>query len=184
MALKAILASLVPGLGHLVLRRHLQGVVFFAIFAASLNGVLVGTLWQDDVVAPRIFFTSATAAAVVWLFSVASVVRLALLVDREALARAREVKLREALTHYLRGENEQAVIALEAGRDLDLDGVDADILFHLGALRRRLGEHWRARRLFRRCLAVDVEGKWRWEVEQELKAMTGFRAGQRNGSRA
>ena len=42
----AIALSAVTGLGHIYLRRYVQGVVLFALFAAAANGVLIGALWQ------------------------------------------------------------------------------------------------------------------------------------------
>jgi tetratricopeptide (TPR) repeat protein len=176
---KAVLLGVVPGAGHLYLRRHVQGVVFFGLFAAALDGVLIGFLWQDPAVASRILHASATAAAIVWLLAMASVVNLAVLIDRDTIRRAREVKLREALAHYLRDEPAEAAEALEQVRALDIDANDAEVLFHLAVVRRRLGERRAARRLLKRCLAVDQEGTWRFEVEEELRAMV---SEPRNGS--
>jgi hypothetical protein len=51
---------------------------------------------------------------------------------------------------------------------LAVDRSNPDVLYHLGAISRRLGDEAGARRYFRRCRAVDPAEKWRFEIEREL----------------
>ncbi len=167
---KAIPLSVIPGAGHIYLHRYLQGFIFFALFATAANGVLVGAFWQGEAQARLIFTVSAIAAPVIWLASLAHVLKLTIGTDREALALKREGKLREALVHYLRDEHAETERRLGEARRLDVDRCDADVLFYLGAVRLRLGDDRGARRLFRQCLACDSSAKWEDEVERELEA--------------
>src|SRR5437764_7927086 len=104
MRAKAILLSLVTGLGHIYLGRHAQGVVLFALFAAGLNGILIGSFWQGDEAAWRIRVVSGAVAAVAFAFGTASILKLTLFTDREALRVRRDEALRRGLVHYLRDE--------------------------------------------------------------------------------
>lgn len=164
----ALALSIVPGLGHLRLGRYGQGVAFFALFAAAANGVLIGSFWQGEETAWWIRIASGALAALVFAVSTASIVKLSLLTDRAALARERDEALRRALVHYLRDELRDARRELERALRCDVDRRDADVLFHLGVVTKRLGEGRRARRHFAACLACDPTGKWRYEVETEL----------------
>lgn len=168
MRAKAILLSTVTGAGHIYLGRHAQGVALFALFAASLNGVLIGSFWQGDEAAWWIRVVSGSAAALVFAVGTASILKLTLFTDREALRVRRDQALRSGLVHYLREELRDADRELREALRCDIDRRDADVLFHLGAVARRLGEDRRARRLFRQCLGCDPSGKWSYEVEREL----------------
>jgi tetratricopeptide (TPR) repeat protein len=168
----ALLLSIVPGLGHVYLSRYAQGVLFFTLFAAAANGLLIGALWQGEDVARRITEVSAVAAALVFVACFASMAKLTLFTDREALARRRDEALRRGLVHYLRDELVEAERALEEALRYDVDRCDCDVLFHLGVVANRLGNARRARRMFKRCLAADACAKWRYEVAQELARMS------------
>ncbi len=165
----AIALTAIPGLGHLYLRRHAQGVAFFGLFAAALDGVLLGALWQGEDAA-LVGLVSRIAAVAIWIGGLASVLRLTVFTDRERLARRRDEKVREGMVHYLRGELDPARRAFEDAAACDVDRHDFDVLFHLGAVAARAGDRRRARRLFRRCLAWDPGGKWRAEIERLEKA--------------
>jgi len=157
----------VTGLGHIYLRRYVQGVLLFAVFATALDGVLVGALWQGSE-ARIVSLVSKVAVVAVWVLGMASVLKLTVFTDRERLRKRRDEKVREGLIHYLRGENEEARVAFEEARGCDVDRTDVDVLFHLGAVAGRLGRPKQARRWFRRCLAADRSGKWRKDIEREL----------------
>lgn len=160
--------SIVPGLGHLALGRFAQGAALFTAFAASLNGVFIGAFWQGEEAAWWIRTVSAAAAIAVWAVGFASVLALTVFTDREALRERRDDALRRALVCYLRDELRDAQHELEEALRCDIDRCDADVVFHLGVIARRLGDERRARRFFQRCLACDPSGKWRYEVEKEL----------------
>jgi hypothetical protein len=168
----AIALSAVAGLGHVYLRRYVQGVVLFALFATAANGVLLGALWQGPE-ARTISLASEVALVAVWVAGLASVLRLTVFTDREKLRERRDEKIREGLVHYLKDEYGPALASFEEACACDVDRDDVDVLFHLGVVESRLGNRRRAARYFRRCLAWDPREKWRAEVKDEMARLEG-----------
>ena len=168
----AIALSLVAGLGHVYLRRYVQGVLLFALFAVAANGVLLGALWEGPE-ARTISFASEVFLVAVWVAGFASVLRLTVFTDREKLRERRDEKIREGLVHHLKEEHLLAKICFEEACACDVDRDDVDVLFHLGVVEARLGNRRRALRYFKRCLAWDPARKWRAEVKEELARLDG-----------
>ena len=77
-----------------------------------------------------------------------------------------EQAFREGQNLYLQGQWTEACERFE--RVVDLDPEDADGWVQLGTAYGRMGRLADARRALRRCLRMDVRGKWRWEARQEL----------------
>jgi tetratricopeptide (TPR) repeat protein len=81
--------------------------------------------------------------------------------------------IREGTTAYLRQED---TVALESFREcLRLFPQDVEALFRLGVISSRIGDVRSARRWLRRTLRYDIHEKWRWEIENTLKALSGNR---------
>jgi hypothetical protein len=171
MFLKAMLLSLITGLGHIYMRRYLQGVFLFFLFAASLNTVFLASLWQDETTAVRILYAAGAMVAIVWIYGLYSVYRITYGTDRVQLAEERDRRYKRAFTHYLGGEYKAALDIIRSVLDLDVDRREADAHFYMGVFHNRLGNRKKAKRCFRRCKAMDMEGKWsleiRWELERD-----------------
>jgi hypothetical protein len=171
----AIGLSVVSGLGHIYLGRPTAGVVYFALFAAAANGLIVAALWIGPE-ARTIAQVSGAALALVWLAALASAVRLSAMTDREALCLERSERLREGIVAGLRGDHRAALAAFETAARCDIDGDDADVQFHLGLAALRLGDERRAERAWRFCVHGCLEGRFRFEIERErakLRAASG-----------
>lgn len=179
---RAMLLSLVTGLGHIYLRHYVLGAALFAIFAASLNGVFLGYLLHTRPVLARLLvYACVPAAAGVWAIGLVHAWRISYGTDRAALRRERAALFKDGLAAYLRDDLEAARGLFAKAVACDVDWEDPDALFYLGVLDLRiaerrdgLGERVRAERSRRRglralalCLSRDDSRKWRAEVAQE-----------------
>jgi hypothetical protein len=183
--LVAVLLSAVTGLGHLYLDHYVTGAVLFGLFVTAVNGVFLGFTLQSTSSPLLLRGLSILLLVVVWTFGVWHAYTLSYGTDRPALARARAALLREGLVDYLRDDLEAAARKLERAVVLDIDWLDPDPSFHLGAALSRLAERRaargddmgarsaqkRAQASFRRCLARDARRKWRAEIADELARM-------------
>ncbi|MFC1705578.1 hypothetical protein ACFL59_02005 [Planctomycetota bacterium] len=160
--------SVVAGLGHIYLRRYLQGAILFLLFATSLDALLLSALWQGEDTAYLLRATSGIGAAFVWLFAMSHVLWLTVLRDQQALWQRKEELVRKALRFYLRDQLAEAERVLQDALRASSDRTDPDLLFLLGAIARREGRRIRARGLLNRCCRADSDGRWRAEVQREL----------------
>ena len=166
----ALLLTIVPGLGHVLLDRHLAGVLLFTVFAFSANGTFVGArLWVHEDQRFAILLLSTLGLALVYPYAFVRIWRLTFGLDEEARATARGGRMKQAMSHYLRGELDEAAGILRSL--LRQDELDVDCLFYLGMIHRDQGEAGKARRTFRRCAALDP--KCRWEAGEELRVLRG-----------
>jgi tetratricopeptide (TPR) repeat protein len=166
---KALVAALVPGLGHLLFRRHWRGLLVFALFAIAVNGMHVARLVEDPVVGDYVFSLCAGATAAVWVYSVLHVAYLGRKFETKHARERKDYHFQRGLTQYLAGTFDGA--KSEFLTVLRLDPLDADARFHLGMTHQALGRRRRAIKAFKRCLADDPDAKWRWEVETQLRQL-------------
>jgi tetratricopeptide (TPR) repeat protein len=139
----------------------------FAVFGLAIDGVLLGLYGPVfGASADSLIVGAGLFAILLWGYGLYDVWRKTFGRLREGL-RAEEAKhFRAGLVHYL-GENLD-----EATREflfvLRLDDEDIDALFYLAMTHQRAGRYPHARRLFRKCQALDVWGKWTDEIGQQL----------------
>jgi len=169
---QALLLGAVPGLAHvLVLERAGTGTVLFVLFILGADAVVTGRFLLLTDYAGDLITWGARGATAVWVLAFADVLRLVLFRDYEARARLRAALCAEGIRLYVRDDLGGARKAFR--RCLSLDERDADALFWYGCVEARRGKARRARRAFRRCLKHDVEGKWAWECEEQLRRLAG-----------
>ena len=160
--------TIIPGLGHVLLDRHTLGVFLFTVFAVSANGAFVGTyLWVNQQQQFLILLPSTVGLLLVYPYAFLQIWRLTFGNDQEARWRGRAIRLRKAVSLYLRGRMDEAEGEIRGL--LREEDLDVDCLFYLAMIQRDRGEITKARRTFRRCAALDA--KWRWEVDVELGAL-------------
>lgn len=173
----ALLLAAVPGLGHLYVGRQWRGLLFFGIFALAVNGYFTGVQMTRSPtravrqVGQHVRLFCAIGAAAIWLYSVLDVARLSKQFETKPLRERKDYHFKRGLHHYLAGAFESA--CGEFLTVLKLDPMDVDARFHLGMTHRALGQNRRAARAFKRCLADDPDGKWKWEAEAQLKQVRG-----------
>ncbi|MCZ6690659.1 MAG: tetratricopeptide repeat protein [Planctomycetota bacterium] len=164
----AVLLTSIPGLGHVLLDRHPIGVFLFTVFAVSANGALIGArLWVNREHQFFILLLSTLGLLFVYPHAFISIWRLTFGVNDEVRAEARADRLKQAVSHYLRGQLDDAAGILR--KLLRQDELDVDCLFYLAMIHRDRGDRTKATRAFRRCAALN--GKWKWEAQQEIQAL-------------
>lgn len=174
----AVVFSLVPGLGHIVLGRCVRGLLLFFLFTTFLNGLLLWPAISGESYARKSQAGFLAAAGLLWLYAVLDAFRIAYWRKRRSLRKRKLQHLRTGLGHYLRDEWD---LAREEFRQiLRKDRDDPDAHFHLGMVYKAEGRWRAARRHLRRSVYVDELGKWRHEVAEELEDMKRLKA-EKNG---
>lgn len=162
----ATLMAVIPGWGHIVLGRCFRGVLLFFGFTVLANGVFIAPhLWTDGF-GRDIAVALACAGTVYWLYAALDFIRIAFWRQLQSVRESKKRLFRDALTHYLR--NDLSACRRELRTILRLDVDDADAYFHLGMCYKAMGARWRARRCFALCRAKDPDGKWAYQIREEI----------------
>lgn len=158
--------SIIPGWGHIWLRRGSTGLMIFMLFCASLN---VALLMRMDLLPalPDIVgnLASATAAATA-SFSILDVLRATIWNRSRPVQERRRRILRAATGHLIRREYEQAEEQLE--RVLRIDPSDPAAWAWLGSLYLATGRSRDARRALRQARFFGREGGWPQVIDAHL----------------
>lgn len=159
--------SLLPGAGPILLGHGLFGSLLMVVGLVGYNFILLGfLLWHG----PEGSAIGWTGVAIGPVASIVSLVWTAMVTSpqrrerrRSQAQRALEVASVAYLRDHLRGAWTAVRYGLVGARE------DADLLFLAWCLARRLpGQQKKARRLLRRLRSADGDGKWSWEIEEEL----------------
>jgi len=164
-----LILAVVPGFGHLYVGRYWRGLLVFVIFAIAANGICFARELAPAGARETAVDLCAGAAAAIWLYSVLHVAYLSRRFERKTVAERKEYHFKRGLTQYVGGAFDEA--RAEFLTVLRLDPMDIDARFHLGMTCRALGERREAVQSLKRCLADDIDGKWRWEIETQLKEL-------------
>ncbi len=158
--------ALIPGWGHIYLGKEFQGLVLFTLTAAS-GFAWLNSLWiYLGAHQPAVFFTAGFFTMAFCLYSLVSVFRATAPWRLERLERQRNQLLWEGMLGFLRSEYQAAEEKFIEGARLD--PLDPEPLWRAGIVAARSGSPNAARRLLLKARRLDLEGKWRWEIEQEL----------------
>lgn len=163
-----VLTAVVPGAGHLWRRQYMRASAFLLFFIGAIDGyVSAYYLVSDAEVQTWLASWSLLVMAVVWSVAMAHMLYLCFFFDEEEWRRRIDDLFAVGQEQYLRGEYSAALKTFSQG--LKLNREDVDMRLYLGLTYRSLGRRHRAKRAFRRCGKLDVEGKWKWEIAEELK---------------
>ena len=166
----ALFLAVIPGLGHLYVGRHWRGLLVFGLFALAVNGLSFTGVLSDRVIAAYVAGLCRAAAVAVWLYSVLHVAYLTRQFERRPAAESKTYHYKRGLAQYLAGAFDAA--EAEFRTVLELDPMDVDARFHLGMSLKAQGQRRRAAKAFRRCVADDIDRKWRWEVRTQLDQLS------------
>ena len=169
----ALLLALVPGLGHLYLGWHWRGLFVFSLFALAVNGMYLAETRGLAGMSDRVFILCRTAGLAALCYSVLHVAYLSKRFQAKPVAERKDYHFKRGLTRYLAGAFDEA--RAEFQTVLKLDPLEIDARFHLGMTYLALGDRRRAGRTLRRCRADDLESKWSWEIETQLKDLRAIR---------
>jgi hypothetical protein len=180
--LRAMILSLVTGLGHVYLRHYVLGACLFVLFTIGLNGVFLGSVIESNpTLAAALFRAGVPFSVGIWFIGLIHAWRISYGTDRNKLRVERQRFFREGLVAYLRDDLDGASKALRGVVERDVDWEETDALFHLGVVELRRADRLEARgeprpaarlrkralRAFRACLARDDRKKWRGEIAHE-----------------
>jgi hypothetical protein len=165
-----ILSAVVPGLGHLLTRRYLKGVVLALVFTTSAELFLLARFWWPSEAGVGLAWASVAVAAAVWIYALGDAVSASRHAG-EAFVGRKDDLLRRAQVAWLKRDNAEAEALLR--RLLAMDERDVEGWIHLGKVLKSSGKDAEARRCFRAARNLDGSERWRWELEREL---TGVKA--------
>lgn len=164
-----LLSLILPGMGHTSIGRPLRGVAVTVLFTVGLTS----TVARGAAVARPLLDTTFTAlllgTVLVYLLCQLLLLRVLIRASVSAARPAKEDHLRAGLAAAVRGDAERA--EREFRRVLAIDPTDVEAHLNLGTVLAQSGNVRRARRFLKRCRRFDIDGKWDWEVEQELAAL-------------
>ena len=170
----ALILAVIPGMGHLYLGRHWRGLLVFSLFALGANGMyLAGEISESEwnplaqrEVAIYVYHLCRGVAAAAWAYSILHIAYLGKRLATKPAQERRDYHLKRGLVQYVSGAFEGA--KAEFLTVLRLDPMDIDARFHLAMTHQALGQHRRALKTFKRCLADDVDAKWAWEIQTQI----------------
>lgn len=162
------LTIILPGTGHILVRKYLKGVVLGTLFAACANVFL----------ADRYLLVFAPSSALPWVaLGLAAAVWVWALVDLEIGLKRKRAKdfqsgkdelLKAAQVAWLRddlGEAERLLRAI-----LSRDERDIEAWVHLGKVLKTRGRRVEAQVCFRSALNLDGASSWSYMLREELAA--------------
>lgn len=171
----ALVLSIVPGWGHIYWGRERVGLGLFTAFAVAFFGLLNGLFiylgpGQQSLVYGSLFLiVGISIASWIDMFRRTAPERVR---QEDAL---RDRHLRDGMVAYLRGDLAAAKSSFLAC--VRVDPLDVDALFGMGMACSRSGDFRGAAAWLRRVRRYDDEGKWAWEIRQEIRRI-------RNGAKA
>ncbi len=165
----ALVLSLVPGWGHVYLGRERVGLLIFTLVVLGAFVVVNSLLALEG---PwRIWLSRPAGAAglVFWLAGILDVLRMTSPRRLRRIEAEKRDLLRSGMIAYLRDDLEAAERSFRSC--LKLDGQEVEALVRLGMVLARRSRPGRARSHLRRARSLDMEEKWSWEIERELRAL-------------
>jgi len=163
----ALIATIFPGLGHLIRFQNAKGLVLSVCFTMAFCGLLVGTfLYGGQTDTQPFTLLCLVAMLVLWVVGFVDIIKAMYFVDEVALKEEKDRLYRQGLQYSLKNDLKNAKNSMEAV--LKLDKFDTDALFQFGLIMLRMGETRRGRRFLKSSLDADIDEKWRWEIMRIL----------------
>jgi len=194
-SVKALAATVIPGLGHCYAGHPGAGFLYFAVAVTAANSLVLGYTLVFGPAAPFLFWAGLIVLAITFVAAFSSVIKATVGRDPEQSALYRENRFREGLIQFMKGQFRAARTTFH--ELVSWNHRDQDALYYEGvaarheahALREKARKHDRAgekmqaarsRRLstsawqyalrcYRRCLLVDPHGKWTDEITGEIE---------------
>lgn len=163
----ALLLSLVPGLGHLILARSRRGLLLFLAGSGGWNLALVSYAGPVPPLGDWTFRTGVIIGVAVTAFAVIDLFRIGVYARWTRVRHRRREFLRQGIRCYLRQDFPAARGYLD--RLLDLDSGDATARLYLASLERRAGRMDRALRHARKALRANPRNRFHPELEREIE---------------
>jgi cytochrome c-type biogenesis protein CcmH/NrfG len=164
--LVVIATVLMPGAGHLLLRRYLKGVVLATLFAASADMFLTSAfLWHARLVS-ALPLVSLGIMTLVWAYALVDIIQGLKALRQKDLQQRKDDLLKRAQVAWLRDEYAGAERLLR--QILRMDERDVEAWVHLGKVLKTCGRDEEARKCFRSALNLEGSQPWHWTLMMEL----------------
>lgn len=164
--LVVIATILLPGTGHLLLRRYLKGASLAALYAASADIFLVSAFLWPGGAGPALPWVSLALALGIWVYALYDVICRLKPLRAKDFQKRKDDLLKAAQVAWLRDDYAGAEQLLR--QLIELDERDVEAWVHLGKVLRAVGREAEAARCFRSALNLDGSRAWRWELMKEL----------------
>jgi len=165
-----ILSLILPGMGHTALGRPARGIFLTAAFTLGVVALVARAAVLSHPMGDAAFGGILVGTALVYVLCQLAMLHVLIRAAVSAARPAKEDHFRAGLAAAARGETIRAETELR--RVLAIDPSDVEAHLNLGALFARQGQRREAKRHLKYCRRFDIEGKWDWEVEQELTALS------------
>lgn len=169
-AVIALFLGIIPGWGHIYLRRPLRGLLIFILFFALADCVLLMALEVRIDLPKSLARPLAALAAAVYVFSVVDVIRWALWSRSKSAQSKRQNHFRKVIAHFLKNELGQAEESAEAM--LRIDPHDGTALVYLGLIHGARGRKKKAIATLKRALRWRRDDTSVEDIERELRRLS------------
>ena len=169
-AFAAVLSTiLLPGVGHLVLRRYLRGTLLAMLFAVSAQVLVVKSFMWPGMLGARASMVLWMTLAGTWAYAVADVVLRVKRFSAKGFQESKDTLLKQAQVAWLKDDN--AISEKILRRILALDDRDVEAWVTLGEVLKSSGRGDEAHACFRSALNLDGSERWRWMLLHALGAV-------------
>jgi tetratricopeptide (TPR) repeat protein len=153
-----ILSIFFPGLGQVLLSRHLKGLfIFFSVIILLDFAFIILPLTLQHYPA-YIQRAAGYTVVVIYLYNLWDIFNIVYYRHRKSLREKKEALLKEGITYYLQNDFNKARAELK--RALKLDNDDIDILYYLSRIESAAGDPVREKHLLNRLGLLDFDKKW------------------------
>ncbi len=167
-----VLSLFLPGAGQALMRRNVGYLLLLLGYGGALDVVLVSKLWFPQLLPGSLVWLTLALAGTIWLYSTLNVFRLAYFRHRQRFVATRERIFKRALDFYIEERYNEA--QREFLRAVKLDPEDTESYLYLCVVEAESGNARRAARHLARARRLDTEGKWKWELAQQLSNLRGL----------
>lgn len=170
-AIVPIVLSVVPGWGHIWVRRHTRGLAIFLVFFALADIAFLVYQTSEEPVRTDAMNVGLGLCAGIWTFAMVDIARIAIWLRSTTMRDRRTALFRKMVIHFLRGEHAQAEESIR--RMLRINPYDVPALTYLGMVRRDAGRLDEALRAFKKAMRSQPDSGWSAEIEHEIDLVRG-----------
>ncbi|MBI4712576.1 MAG: hypothetical protein HY762_04655 [Planctomycetes bacterium] len=166
MKLLALLLSVfLPGLGQVWLSRYRRGIALFFSVVILLDLALVIIPFSVPSLSAIIFILWAFAV-IIYIYNLNDIIWVVFLRERRSLAEKKKPLFQEGVKFYLANNLDNAAESFRQVLKLDRD--DIDVMFYLALVYKNMGKHGNGRRMFNKCSNLDLNNKWKQQIQAEM----------------
>ncbi|MDZ7815047.1 MAG: tetratricopeptide repeat protein [Planctomycetota bacterium] len=147
----------------------MRALAFIVPAALAVNVALLGALVYSGGSGDNLFTWGSAAYGLLWLASLAEVLYYQHAFDPRRSEPTNLIHLRKGIALYLAGDNAAAEEEFKAIIRRSPDDLEAHL--YLAGVYREMKDIKKAERYYKKVLLLDEPGKWKWQVEREIRAL-------------